>query len=94
VDNTIKIWDAESGQELQTLTGRPNGVLSVAYSPDGHRIASGSGDGTVWIWDAESGQELQTLMGYGWLWSVAYSPDGHRIASGSEDGTVRIWGME
>jgi WD40 repeat protein len=63
-DNTIRIWDAESGRELQTLTGHAGFVYSVAYSPDGRRIASGSGNYTIKIWDAESGRELLTLKGH------------------------------
>jgi WD40 repeat protein len=51
-DNTIKIWDAESGRELHTLKGHTNVVAFVAYSPDGHRIASGSVDNTIKIWGA------------------------------------------
>ena len=68
---------------------------SVAYSPDGHQIASGSWDKTVRVWDAVSGTELPVLRGHeGRVESVFYSPDGRRIASGSEDNTVRVWDAE
>ncbi|KAM7188910.1 hypothetical protein V8F33_010357 [Rhypophila sp. PSN 637] len=63
-DQTIKIWDAASGQCLQTLEGHRLSVQSVAFSPDGQRLASGSGDQTIKIWDAASGQCLQTLEGH------------------------------
>jgi hypothetical protein len=67
-------------------------VNSVAYSPDGRRIASGSSDSDVRVWDALTGTELAVLGGHkGYVNSVRYSPDGRRIASGSDDGTVRIW---
>ncbi|MEE1119871.1 MAG: hypothetical protein U0K90_08055, partial [Bacteroidales bacterium] len=49
-DNTIKIWDANTGQCLQTLEGHSWNVRSVAYSPDATKINSGSGDGTIKIW--------------------------------------------
>jgi WD40 repeat protein len=60
-DKTVKIWDASSGECLQTLEGHSDWVLSVAFSPDSARLASASRDKTVKIWDASSGECLQTL---------------------------------
>ncbi|KAG8735578.1 hypothetical protein FRC10_010367, partial [Ceratobasidium sp. 414] len=76
-----------------SLNGDTNRVWSVAYSPDGAYIASGSGSKTVRIWDAQTGQPVgQPLNGHtGLVLSVVYSPDGAYIASGSSDKTVRIW---
>jgi hypothetical protein len=68
-----------------TLTGHKGSVDSVAYSPDGKRIVSGSVDGTLKVWDAQTGQDLLTLKGHtGWVFSVGYSPDGKRIVSGCD----------
>ena len=50
------MWDAASGQELLTLRAIPAQVASVAWSPDGKRLATGSGDHTVKMWDAASGR--------------------------------------
>ena len=81
-----------SDVELQTLQGHTSGVRSVAFSPDGKRIVSGSIDNTLKIWDAVSGEELQTLEGHTTsVYSVAFSPDGKRIVSGSLDTTLKIW---
>ena len=80
---------------LKTLEGHSDNVKSVAYSPDGKKIVSGSNDGTIKIWDANTGQCLKTLKGHsGDVWSVAFSPDGTKIISGSWDDTIKIWGEE
>jgi serine/threonine protein kinase len=79
-------------RDLLTLKGHANTVRSVAFSPNGKRLATGSGDRTVKLWDATTGQELATLKGHGdWVNSVAFSPDSKRLATGSEDQTVRLW---
>jgi|GEM_PF-2286844 len=94
-DNTARIWNAESGRELQLLRGHRDEVNSAAFSPDGRRIVTGSSDNTARIWDAESGRELQLLRGHrDEVNSTAFSPDGRRIVTGSEDNTARIWDAE
>ena len=88
----MKVWDAATGQEILSLKGHTAAVTSVAFSPDGKRIVSGSRDKTVKVWDAATGQELLSLKGHtGEVSSVAFSPDGKRIVSGSEDQTVKVW---
>ncbi|KAK4461139.1 HET-R [Cladorrhinum samala] len=90
--STKPVVEADWNACLQTLEGHGNTVRSVAFSPDGQRLASGSDDNTVKIWDPASGQCLQTLEDHnGPVESVAFSPDGQRLASGSEDNTVKIW---
>jgi len=100
-DNTVRIWDAESGEERAVLRGHEGPVCSVAFSPGGDRIVSGSGsyeervDNTVRLWDARSGAELAVFRGHEWfVSSVVFSPDGRRIVSGSYDRTVRVWDAE
>ncbi len=79
-------------RELVTLKGHTGSVDSVAMTPDGARIVTGSADNTVRVWDAKTFAELATLKGHtDNVWSVAVTPDGARIVTGSRDNTARIW---
>ena len=96
-DNTVRLWDADTGQPIgQPMTGHTDAVQSVAFSPDGKRIVSGSRDKTVRLWDADTGQPIGQPMTRHTdaVQSVAYSPDGKRIVSGSRDNTVRLWNAD
>lgn len=65
---------------LQTLEGHTDYVYSVAFSPDGKQIVSGSWDNTVRLWDAATGAVLQILEGHtSYVNSVAFSPDGNML---------------
>jgi WD40 repeat protein/serine/threonine protein kinase len=73
----------------RVITGE---VAGVAFSPDGTRIATGSGDRTARLWDARTGKQLLVLTGHtGWVTGVAFSPDGARVVTGSWDRTAKVW---
>ena len=80
----MRLWDVQTGEQLATLKGHTDGVYSVAFSPDGSTLASGSADNTVRLWDVQTGEQLRTLEGHtDGVTSVAFSPDGSTLASGS-----------
>lgn len=91
-DRRVRLYDAEAGQLVATLTGHHAGVSAVAFSLDGFMLASGSTDGTVCIWDSEHGELRYQLRGHqNAIRSVAIHPDGMLVASGGMDGNVRLW---
>ena len=85
-------WQRLMHLELQTLRGHTATILSVAYSPDGSRLVTGSKDKTAKVWDAASGKQLLTLTGHSdSINSAVFTPDGRRIVTASTDGTAKVW---
>ena len=86
------MWSAVDGVLLHTLEGHTALVMSVAVSPDGWTIVSGSDDKTVRVWSLADGSLLRTRYGHDSpVNSVAVFPGGGRIVSGSNDHTVLLW---
>ncbi len=91
-DNTVRIWDAQSGECLRSLEGHTDYVYSASFSPDAPTTETASHAHTVRLRDAQSGECLHTLEGHtDYVNSASFSPDGQRIVSASYDHTVRIW---
>src|SRR5205085_2283230 len=82
---------------LHILKGHDDTILSIAWSPDGRMLASGSRDEAIRLWDVQTGQPLYTLEGHtGVVFSIAWSPDGRVLASGSgiDELTIRLWDVQ
>lgn len=91
-DNTIRLWDVDSGRELRALVGHKNWIKSLALSRSGEVLASGSNDHTVKLWNVSSGRGLFTLSGHSKPVEVlAFSPDDRLLVSGSNDATIKLW---
>ena len=87
----IRLWDLVSGLPMLSLRGHSAAVTSIAFSPDGHTLASGSDDHTVRLWDLSTGKQKSVLQGaMDAVVSVAFTPDGHLLTR-SLDGTVSFW---
>jgi WD40 repeat protein len=93
-DNTARLWNIVTGQQILTFTGHQEPVQSVAFSPDGSKILTGSRDHTARLWDATDGKLLMTFIGHqDRVWSATFSPDGTKVLTGSWDNTARLWNV-
>jgi WD40 repeat protein len=94
-DASIKVTLVAGGKPYRTLEGHPGLVHALAFSPDGSRLASGSGDRLVRLWDARTGALLAALEGHkDSVKAVAFSPDGKTLVSRGEDGALLVWDAE
>ena len=90
--DTVKLWDLRTGRKARQFKAHTDAVRSLAFSPDGRVLASGSWDATAKLWDAATGRLVRTFRGHAfWVESVAFSPDGTMVASASRDDTARLW---
>jgi WD40 repeat protein len=96
-DHTVRLWDLRTRECVAVLEGHPDGIESVAFSPDGRQLASASCSEKVRLWDVverRAASPVHILDGHtNFVCSVSFSPDGRQLASGSFDYTVRLWGV-
>lgn len=103
-DRTIRLWDLSAWREsaynpavpitAAVLTGHTDGVIALAFSPDGKTLATGSNfrDQSLRLWDVSRRRERIRLKGHvRAVFAVAYSPDGQSLATASADSTIRLW---
>ena len=93
--NSLKVWNAQTGQESFSVNGA---TVGINFSPDGKRIAGGCWEGddpVLKVWDAYTAQELLALKGHSVsITRVAFSRNGKLLASASSDTTLRVWNAE
>lgn len=91
-DDTIRLWDANTGAEVRRFEGHTDAVGSAVFSPEGRTMASGSTDGTVRLWDVQNGREIRCLRGHtDAVYRVAFSRDGSLVASAGPDMGIVLW---
>jgi WD40 repeat protein len=90
ISGSARVWEAASGREIAHLT-HDAFFISIAFSPDGKLVASGSADGLIIVWEAATGQEIARMRHDSSIRSVIFSPDGQWVASASDDCTVSVW---
>src|SRR5262249_24181080 len=91
----IHIWDVESGKELHGLDGGDTGVVTVAFSREGHTLATAGIGGVVRFWDADSGLRRALPIHHpASVRSIAFVPGGKTLVSGCDDYSVRFWDLD
>ncbi len=92
-ENEIRLWSIQEQRQIGLLKGHTDGVLSIAFNPDGKILASGSNDRTIRIWDV--GEQKQTgLLENDWGSPVIFSPDGKILVSCADERTIRLWDVD
>ena len=95
IKSDLKVWAVGSGRPKPRFR-EPEWVTAVAYSPDGRRLAVGSGSEAVAVWEVASGRKALALdegQSGGSVRGLAWSPDGRRLAAADAEGTIRVWGL-
>jgi WD40 repeat protein/DNA-binding SARP family transcriptional activator len=90
---TAAIWAVGRRRPVAVLSGHTGEVDAVAYSNDGHLVATGATDGTARVWDTRGRQLLELTGDTAPVLGVAFTPDGSRLVTTSADGTIRVWNI-
>jgi WD40 repeat protein len=91
-DNTIKLWEVSTGQEIRTFVGHSHYVNAIALSPDSQFVLSGSADQTLKLWELATGQVNGSVKEQSiYVYSVTFSPNGQFALSGSAAQTLKLW---
>lgn len=94
-DNSVRLWNAQTGEQIGILQGHSNTVDSLDWHPDGVRLLSGAWDNEIILWDSQTEQELRRYTGHSdQVFKVRFNQDGTQFVSASRDKTLRLWDTE
>lgn len=92
-DTGVRLWDLDARRELAPVSEEGGVVTSVALSPDGRTLASGTSGGTIRVWDLDDRTPRTLARNSGWVLALAFSPDSRRLAASNVEDSVRVWDL-
>ncbi|KAF5397475.1 hypothetical protein PHET_09476 [Paragonimus heterotremus] len=87
-DSTVRLWDVETGKCQRVLSKHSEPVYSVAFSPDGRLLATGSFDQWVHIWNVATGSLINSYLGTGGIFEVCWNSRGDKVGASASDGST------
>ena len=94
LDNSLRLWDIETGAQLQIFEGHTDVLAAAEISPDGRQAISVAYDRTMRLWDLASGAEIRRFDFPDFLWGVAFHPDGKRALVATSEPSMLLWDLE
>src|SRR5262249_58892239 len=90
MDYLVRLWDPATGYEVMKLRGHEGCITSLAFSPDGNTLASGSKDQSIRLWDLRLNKEARAIRQPDAIYTVAFSPDGKTLATAGRDHIIPL----
>ncbi|MHC4676505.1 MAG: redoxin domain-containing protein [Planctomycetota bacterium] len=94
-DNTARLWNVATGEQIRTLKGHGNSLYSAVFSPDGKKMLVGGDNGNLHLWNVKNGEEICQFNGHTKnVSTLGFTHDGRYALSGSSDESVRLWDIK
>jgi WD40 repeat protein/serine/threonine protein kinase/DNA-binding SARP family transcriptional activator len=93
-DNSLRLWDVETGEQLRVFEGHTDMGVAVDVSPDSSKALSVAYDGSIRLWDLESGAEIRRFEFPDDIWQVSFFPDGKRALAATSEPSLLLWDLE